>query len=136
MNIAPPGDVRPAFLNDLVRISKIIDSQYGPKSSSLLGLTDDRIVLLNEVSYDDLMDEIIIDGVVVGALRYNIVLKMWDFFPRLIGAKRIFENRDSQKFKYLIVDSGASPVLAESATVLRALNKESSRLCFFLSWIE
>ena len=75
VNIAPPGDVRPAFPDDVMRISKIIDSLYGSGSAQSLGLSNERIVLLNEVSYDDLMDEIIVDGVVIGALRYNLVLE-------------------------------------------------------------
>ena len=118
VKVAPPGDIRPAFQDDLVRISKIIDKQYGDGSALALGLTNNRIVLLNEVSYDDLMDEIIIDGEVIGALRYNLVLSMWDFFPRLLGAQRIFENKVGQKQKYLVVDSGAVKYIEDGFNVM------------------
>ncbi len=117
VHIAPPGDVRPAFNKDIKRISMIIDKKFGEGSTQALGLITDRIILLNEISYDDLMDEIVIDGHIVGALRYNLLLEDWDFVPRMIGAKRIFENQRTQK-KTITVDKGAVQYIKDGYNVL------------------
>jgi len=117
VSIAPPGDVRPAFNKDIKRISKIVDKKFGKGSSTALGLVKDRIILLNEISYDDLMDEIIIDGFNVGALRYNLLLEDWDFVPRMIGAKRIFEKLKTKK-KTVTVDKGAVQYIRDGYNIL------------------
>lgn len=118
VKLAPPGDIRPAFEKDLVRISSIIDNKYGAGSSEALGLNRQRLVLLNEVGFDDLMDEIIIDGEVVGSIRYLLQLEDWDFYPRLIGAQRIFERDTPPKKKQVTVDEGAVKYIADGANVL------------------
>ncbi|HUT80936.1 MAG TPA: phosphoadenosine phosphosulfate reductase family protein [Candidatus Bathyarchaeia archaeon] len=115
--ISPPGDVRPAFKKDILRIGKIIDDQFGSGSANDLGLNVDNIVLLNEISYDDLMDEIIIDGFIVGAIRYNLFLKQWDFQPRILGAKRIFEGTDRRN-KSMTIDPGANEYIINGYNVL------------------
>ncbi len=118
VKFAPPGDVRPAFEKDIVRISTIIDDRYGVGSSEALGLNRQRLVLLNEAGFDDLMDEIIIDGIVVGSIRYLLQLEDWDFYPRLIGAQRIFERDTPPKKKYVTVDKGAVKYIADGANAL------------------
>lgn len=115
--IAPPGDIRPAFKNDIERIKNIIDEKFGAGSAEALGLNGERLVVLNEVSYDDLMDEIIIDGQVMGSIRYNLSMEKWDFHPRFIGAKRVFEGRNPQK-RYIFVDEGAVDFIAQGYNVL------------------
>jgi phosphoadenosine phosphosulfate reductase len=115
--IAPPGDIRPAFKGDIKRIAKIIDDLYGEGSAEALGLTGERLVILNEVSYDDLMDEIIIDGQVIGSIRYNLALESWDFHPRFIGAQRIFEGKKPTK-RYVIVDDGAVRFVSQGYNIL------------------
>ena len=117
VNIAPPGDVRPAFNKDINRIALIVDEKFGKGSAEALGLVKGRIVLLNETSYEDLLDEVIIDGHIVGALRYNLFLEDWDFSPRMIGAKRIFENSNKKK-KTLTVDEGAVSFIIAGYNVL------------------
>ena len=118
VKLTPPGDIRPAFVDDIERISKIIDEKFGQGSSFLIGLNGERIVLLNEVSYDDLMDEIIIDGVVIGAIRYNLQLEDWDFVPRLKTAETIFTREKQHWKKYLIVDEGAVKYIEEGYNIL------------------
>ncbi|NHJ84251.1 MAG: 4Fe-4S dicluster domain-containing protein [Asgard group archaeon] len=117
VNIAPPGDIRPAFKDDIQRMTAIIDEQYGLGSAEALGLTNNRLIVLNEVSYDDWMDELIIDGEIVGVMRYQLALEKWDFLPRVLGAKRIFKDYQKRK-KYLIVDKGAVDYIANGYNVL------------------
>ena len=71
VKITPPGDARPAFRSDKERLRKIIDSQYGP-GTGLLVVPDGHIVLLNKAPDLDRTDEVIIDGEVVGALRFGL----------------------------------------------------------------
>ncbi|MHA1126043.1 MAG: phosphoadenosine phosphosulfate reductase domain-containing protein [Candidatus Heimdallarchaeota archaeon] len=115
--LSPPGDVRPAFAKDVKRIGKIIDEKFGKGSAHTLGLSGKRLVLLNETSYDDVMEEIIIDGQIVGSIRYNLALMQWDFIPRIIGAIRIFEKQKEKK-KYVQVDEGAVEYIANGYNVL------------------
>ena len=71
VKITPPGDVRPAFEYDLDIIRETIDRQWGD------GYWEDvvprgKIVLLNSCPSMDRMDEVIIDGEVIGTLRYDL----------------------------------------------------------------
>ncbi|HDH27805.1 MAG TPA: phosphoadenosine phosphosulfate reductase, partial [Euryarchaeota archaeon] len=67
ISITPPGDVRPAFPRDIELINQAAEEGFGVPL-----ITDERIVLLNSVPGFDRFDEIIIDGVVAGALRFDV----------------------------------------------------------------
>jgi len=115
--IAPPGDVRPAFKGDLAHLSNVIDKAYGKGSAKALGLSSKKIILINEGSFEDLMEEIIIDGQVVGSVRYHLTRECWDFHPRLLGAQRIFEGRKVKK-RFVIVDESAVKYIVKGYNVL------------------
>jgi phosphoadenosine phosphosulfate reductase len=70
VKLTPPGDVRPAFKEELKLIRAQIDAQFGSGCGKEL-IPEDKIVLLNKAPALDRMDEIIIDGRVLGALRYD-----------------------------------------------------------------
>ncbi len=72
VKITPPGDARPAFDSDIDRIIALIDSQFGPGTGSLV-IPHGRIVLLNKAPDIDRMDEVILDGEVVGAVRFSLI---------------------------------------------------------------
>ena len=71
VRLTPPGDARPAFSGDIARLRKLIDEQYGP-GTGLLVIPEGRIVLLNKAPDIDRTDEVILDGEVVGALRFSL----------------------------------------------------------------
>ena len=71
VRITPPGDARPAFESDIRRIRSLIDTQFGDGTGKLV-ITDGRIVLLNKAPDIDRMDEVIVDGEVVGAVRFSL----------------------------------------------------------------
>ncbi|OGS43740.1 MAG: hypothetical protein A3K76_04855 [Euryarchaeota archaeon RBG_13_57_23] len=71
VKITPPGDARPAFESDLVRMRKLIDNQFG-EGTGKLAIPEEVIVLLNKAPDIDRMDEVIIGGVVIGASRFSI----------------------------------------------------------------
>ena len=72
VKITPPGDARPAFDSDVQRAREVIDGQFGPGTGSL-AIPDGHIVLLNKAPDLDRTDEVIVDGEVVGALRFGLV---------------------------------------------------------------
>ena len=71
VKLTPPGDVRPAFDVDLKLLRTIIDDQFGTGCGNKL-VPDDKIVTLNKAPSLDRMDEVIVDGNVIGALIYEI----------------------------------------------------------------
>jgi phosphoadenosine phosphosulfate reductase len=87
VELTPPGDARPAFESDITRIRKLIDDQFG-KGAGRAVIPEGRIVLLNKAPDIDRMDEIILDGEVVGAVRFTL-LNEERFLPRPISAERI-----------------------------------------------
>ncbi len=85
--ITPPGDIRPAFKRDISIINKTVEAQFGTPL-----LTEERVALLNRVSGLDRFDEVILDGNVMGAIRYDIGSLSYQFMPRVEGADRIWKN--------------------------------------------
>ncbi len=71
VKLTPPGDARPAFERDIERLRKLIDSQFGDGTGATI-VPGGRVVLLNKAPDIDRTDEVIVDGVVVGAVRFSI----------------------------------------------------------------
>ena len=71
VKLTPPGDARPAFEHDIDAITTLIDGQYGTGCGEA-AIPRGRLVLLNRAPDLDRMDEVIIDGEVVGAIRFDI----------------------------------------------------------------
>ncbi len=65
MKITPPGDFRPAFDFDIGQIRSTVDCQFGDGCGEIL-LPKDKVVVLNKCPGVDRMDEVIVDGQVVG----------------------------------------------------------------------
>ncbi|MGM0404603.1 MAG: phosphoadenosine phosphosulfate reductase family protein [Thermoplasmatota archaeon] len=116
VKITPPGDVRPAFSLDRKRLEKTIDHQWGESYyKELFGKRE--VILLNNSPHIDRMDEVIIDGHVVGNLRYNI-------FKRAEGKEpyefliRPWKNMPKPKKGFVIVDDGAVKPILNGASIL------------------
>jgi len=71
VRITPPGDARPAFPADIDRIRSVVDRQFGHGCGRVL-LPDGKLVVLNKAPDLDRTDEVIIDGHVIGALRFSL----------------------------------------------------------------
>ena len=71
VKLTPPGDARPAFEYDIERARALVDGQFGPGCGKLL-IPDGKIVLLNKAPDIDRMDEVIMDGHVIGAMRFHL----------------------------------------------------------------
>ena len=87
VSVTPPGDVRPAFPSDIASIRELVDAQFGD-GCGRGALPDGRIVLLNKAPDLDRMDEVIMDGEVVGAVRFDLKLGE-KFLPRPSSAVRM-----------------------------------------------
>ena len=108
IDITPPGDIRAGFPYDIDLINRTTEEQFGKKL-----IPEGRLVVLNKAPYEDRMDEVIFDGVVMGSLRFELEKMGWVFIPRLEGARRLAGNR-----KWLVVDEGAVNFIIKGASVL------------------
>ncbi len=108
IDITPPGDVRPAFQYDIDLINMTTEKQFGIRL-----IPEGRLVVLNKAPYEDRMDEVIFDSVVMGSLRFELEKMEWVFIPRLEGARRLVGGR-----KWIIVDKGAVDFIIKGASVL------------------
>ncbi|MHA2223898.1 MAG: phosphoadenosine phosphosulfate reductase domain-containing protein [Candidatus Hodarchaeales archaeon] len=116
VTLTPPGDVRPAFDGDIKRMISAIKKQFGKSSSQKFqNLIKDQVIFLNKVPYIDRMDEIIIQGEVVGVFRFNLINEDFEILPRVPLAKKLWEVHSSG---WISVDIGAREPILNGAAVL------------------
>ena len=83
------GDSRPAFEINKKRIKAIIDSEYGKDVGEKL-IPNDKIILLNRVPrIKTRQKEVIIDGHVIGRIKFDDNLMKFIFIPNIEGARRL-----------------------------------------------
>ncbi len=112
--ITPPGDMRPAFQQDIESIRAIIDQQFGEGCGEAI-IPPDRIVVLNRAPGDDVLDEVVVGGRVVGTYRYDLVKGEFDFMVR-IDAARALQGKLTKGF--VVTDEDAVPFIVKGASVL------------------
>ncbi len=114
VTITPPGDIRPAFQYDIDLINKLSIEQFNAPL-----IADERVVVMNKSPYDDRMDEVIVDGEVIGTIRFELEHLKWVLLLRLNGARRIFDNTDHNTLKsWVSVDEGAEKFILGGASLL------------------
>ncbi|MFQ5977531.1 MAG: phosphoadenosine phosphosulfate reductase family protein [Candidatus Heimdallarchaeota archaeon] len=117
VTVAPPGDARPAFPQDLDLLFRVTSSAFGDKAAKALkDSMHQKVVLLNRTSFLDRMDEVVCDGDILGTLRFNVVAKTFQFIPRPIGALRLLNGEDCKKV--VVVDEGAVKPILRGASLL------------------
>ncbi len=116
VDITPPGDVRPAFDEDINLIRKTIDRQWGEDYSYEL-FSDQKPVVLNGIPSRDRMDEVIVDGEVIGALRYNPERKLEGKDPYEF-ILRPWEGLEKPDRGFIEVDEGAVEPILNGGSVL------------------
>jgi phosphoadenosine phosphosulfate reductase len=114
VRLTPPGDIRPAFGYDLDLVRATADAWFGEGCGRLL-LPDGELALLNKVPDFDRMDELIVGGEVLGALRFNTDTSGWGFLPRVGGARR-FARAASRH--WVVADEGAIPSILKSSNLM------------------
>jgi phosphoadenosine phosphosulfate reductase len=121
----PPGDIRPAFPNDIEHIRSLVDKQFGSGCGDLF-IPENRIMILNRAPDLDRLDEVIFDGEVQGAIKFDLLKQHFKFLPRLNGAQR-FLNKASKGL--VIVDDGAiNPILSSSSVLAPGILEASQEL--------
>jgi len=110
VGISPPGDIRPAFRREIEILQKTVRCQFE------VDLHYDGCVVLNKVPYLDHMDEVVVDGEIIGNLRFNIFKLSWEFLPKLAGGRAIWQQGGG---KWVCADRGAAEsILQGSANLL------------------
>ncbi|MBN2154393.1 MAG: phosphoadenosine phosphosulfate reductase family protein, partial [Candidatus Lokiarchaeota archaeon] len=109
VELAPPGDVRPAFGYDMALLREACDAAFMPGVGAYL-FPDNALVLLNKVGSLDLDYQVIVHGAWAGNLRYDIFKRAHAFMPALEGAKWIYKYYTD---KGLFRDGGIPPKCIE-----------------------
>ena len=113
IELTPPADARPAFDHDITVVRKLVDKDFGEGAGRAL-LPDGHIVLMSKAPSIDRMDEVVVDGAIVGAIRYDIG-NGWKFIPRMQGALRICKGMTRG---YVVCDASAVPFIKESKNLM------------------
>jgi phosphoadenosine phosphosulfate reductase len=110
VEVTPPGDIRPAFESDIDLVNETAKKEFGSKI-----IPTNKIILLNSAPGYDRFDEVIMDGRVIGVLKYDVKRLDYTFMPRLFGAKML--ERDKLK-KFVEIAPDALPFILKGASVL------------------
>ena len=110
MDITPPGDARPASPYDIDLVREVVDRQFGPGCGAKV-LPDGHFPLMNKAPALDRMDEVVVDGKVVGTLRFDLG-RGWTFLARMPAAQAIQGVMTGGR---VVADDGAlEPILTGS----------------------
>ncbi|HJJ44821.1 MAG TPA: phosphoadenosine phosphosulfate reductase family protein [Methanocorpusculum sp.] len=108
VSVTPPGDVRPAFPRDRALVNRLFEAEFGVPL-----IPDDQIAILNKVPDEDRMEEIVLGGAVVCAVRYLPAEERWEVLPREAAASVV------QPVKRIVrVTDEAAGYIKEGSSVL------------------
>lgn len=82
--VSLPGDIRPCFGRGIETVRQLFDRYFG-----LSDIFDGRLVFLNKIAGEDRTDEIVLEGRVIGILRYRILENDFSLDLKLDGARII-----------------------------------------------
>jgi phosphoadenosine phosphosulfate reductase len=126
IKLTPPGDVRPAFDNDMKRIRETIDNSYGNGLGNLV-FPENNIYLINRTPGIDFSVEILSNGFIYGRFMYNLLNERFEFHPREVGAQLLvyyahLNNIELKKTINMYEDS--VPFIQEGKSILAPGIKE------------
>lgn len=114
VHISPPGDPFPAMDGHLERAVKAVDAQYGEGAGRIL-LPSSKTIVMNKVSSLDAMYELVVDGHIVGRLRFDIPKLGYTFLLSLEGARRVGAI---SKMKWVSLHDGVLKYLKNGANLM------------------
>jgi phosphoadenosine phosphosulfate reductase len=114
--VTPPGDIRPAFQFDIEMVREELDRQFG-KGSGTAVIPDGRILLLSRSPSLDRMDEVIMAGLVIGALVFDLERLEFRFIARMEVARALIGSGRLSR-GWVKMDAGAIPSLKKGANAL------------------
>ena len=92
LSLHEPGDARPALNGDMEHLKEGIKYDFGDlKLFEKLGLGN-SVILLNKVTYFDLMREVVANGNIVGKMFFDPFKKRWRFKLSYYSAKLCVEE--------------------------------------------
>jgi phosphoadenosine phosphosulfate reductase len=98
----------------LERAKKAIDAQFGEGVGSEV-LPSDKTIVMNKVSSLDAMYETIVDGYILGRLRFDIPKRAYTFLLTIEGARRI---GTMSKQKWVTLHDGVLKYLKDGANLM------------------
>ncbi|NLK24967.1 MAG: phosphoadenosine phosphosulfate reductase family protein [Euryarchaeota archaeon] len=113
VEVTPPGDIRPAFAHDIELVRETIDHQFGEGTGQAV-IPDGHIIIMNKAPALDRMDEVIIDGTVIGTMRFDVA-SGWIFLPRMPAAWAMESVASRGR---MVADDGAVPFILKGANML------------------
>ncbi|MCX8184371.1 MAG: phosphoadenosine phosphosulfate reductase family protein [Sulfolobales archaeon] len=96
-----PGDIRPAFRGDLEFISKALYNEFNDLSIEKILKIEEGRVYLNRIPFIDDMKEVVVGGVVVGRLFFDIKNMDWRWRLSESSAQLLV---DHGKIEYVVRD--------------------------------
>ncbi len=87
LNIARPGDLRPAMEGSIRLIDRLLDHYFG--TGRIMG---GRTVMLNKMAGEDRTDEVIVDGRLFGVLRYDLLDQEHRLDLKIDGARMLLDH--------------------------------------------
>ncbi|MFW9869060.1 MAG: phosphoadenosine phosphosulfate reductase family protein [Candidatus Thorarchaeota archaeon] len=114
VELSPPGDAFPAMEGHLRRAINALDAHFGKGVGEIL-LPSDKVVVMNKVSALDAMYEVIVDGFIVGRLRFDIPKLDYTFILSLEGARRI---GSVSRQKWVSIYDGVLKYLKDGANLM------------------
>jgi len=106
--ITPPGDARPAFEADIDLVNEIFTEHFGAPL-----IPDGHLAVLNKVPEIDRMEEIVLGGAIVAAIRYLPEKGEWEPLPRPAAARYFTPTK-----RYVVADDGAVASIREGSSLL------------------
>ncbi len=91
IDLSQPADVRFCSPYERSVLSDLLLSAFG------IDPPGERIILLNKIPGDDKTDEVIVDGLFFGILRFDMQIMDYVFEPSVPGANVLLENGDVNK---------------------------------------
>ena len=85
IKLVEPGDARPAFKGDLLKLREAIVSEFGD-DKLYSRFFETRFILLNKVPHWDIMYEVVASGNIMGQLYYDPYYSKWRFRLSFQGA--------------------------------------------------
>ncbi|NOQ55732.1 MAG: phosphoadenosine phosphosulfate reductase family protein [Nanohaloarchaea archaeon] len=82
ITVSGNGEMRPAFENERQEINRLITSAYGSRTGKLMRK---KTIYLAKTSGVDKVDEVIVDGIKIGTLEFDIFEKKTAFIPSTEG---------------------------------------------------
>ncbi|QSZ66038.1 phosphoadenosine phosphosulfate reductase [Methanofollis aquaemaris] len=106
--ITPPGDARPAMAADVELVNAVFQEHFGVPL-----IPEGHLAVLNKVPEIDRMEEVVLGGTIVAAIRYLPKEGVWEPLPRPAAARYCTPTK-----RYVVVDDGAVPFVRDGSSLL------------------